>query len=213
MSFSTDGPEDDDLLARREVAGCVQHTLAPMACAALECSGASGVVGLEEVLPLAGDVHAEAVGRAARLAMVDQPRCRRLPWSRRARSDGLQAPSSSCSTVKRVHADPVGEPGGVGDLVEAVDVHRLAARHDAERLGRGRKSRLSAPSQTSVGSSGRGAQETWLGSFLLGSRMTRDRDGSEVRVPPERSPQREARVDRGAGAGGEREGEAGEARC
>ena len=132
VSLRSERLEVDDLLARRVEARRVVHGRPDDARRARPLGYRR--VALEHELPGAGNDDTEAWRRPVRLPLVDDPApVRHL--RRRCASTASQAPAPDL--VDRHHgvdADPVLEPGRVGDLVHAVHVHRFVGRLERERL-------------------------------------------------------------------------------
>ena len=183
-------PDHHDLLARRVEAERVVELRADHAGRAGQL-GMAGVIGLQQVEALAGDVDAEAQRRAVVLAVIDDPRPvghLLLGWQH-----VLGLARARCGVALRGHglARSVREPCGVGDLVEAVRVDGLAREVDGEAAREPGEHGVVdlIPDERGDVVGGRAGLAIRL--LRRGIRAARQRDRIEIGVAHERRAQRE----------------------
>ena len=195
-------PHVHDLLARRVEADGVVRRRADDARGARPLRLIFGLA-LEEVLALARDAHAKAWRRAVGLAVIDDPRAVRGGVGIEDLGPAA-GPARELCDAGPVHAEAVGEPGGVGHLVEAVGVHGLTVALDAEGLDERPEDHVVC----AVPDEGRdvdvGGARDVVRILRRGGGTAGEGDGAQIGVDRERVSERESPFAGGARAGGER---------
>src|SRR5580658_4575536 len=126
-------PEVDDLLARRVESNIVVDGCTDRARGA-RTLWLFGELSFKQIFSLTRDLHSKARRRSVVLAMIDEPGA----VGRTVRVEDQRRTARTPKQVFDAHgvgADPVGEPGRVWNLVEAVHVDRLAVLDEPDRLG------------------------------------------------------------------------------